>query len=164
MITILMVRIKLFVIGKVKESYIREAIADYAKRIGSYCQIECKEFLESTIPDDHPASVDGAKKNEGEKLCSGITQQDYVIALDRTGKTNTSEGLADIIKSCEVNGPYQIVFLIGGPHGLSVSCKNRADYILSMSAMTFPHQLARLLLYEQIYRAFTIIRGQPYHR
>ena len=159
-----MVRIKIRAVGKIKEPYIREAIADYTKRIGQNCSIEYVEYLESPVPDGHPSSVHRAIESEGEKLCLGITEQDYVIALDRTGTQCTSEMFSEIIGNCEINGPYQIVFLIGGPHGLSGSCIRRADYILSFSRMTFPHQIARLLVYEQIYRAFTILRGLPYHR
>jgi 23S rRNA (pseudouridine1915-N3)-methyltransferase len=159
-----MVRMKLRVIGKIKESYIRDAIADYSKRISSCCQIECTEYMESPVPDDHLSSIERAIDAEGEKLCSGIGLDDYVIALDRTGKHLSSEAFADKIGNCEVNGPYQIVFILGGPHGLSDSCKKRADFLLSLSTMTFPHQIARFILYEQIYRAFMILRGQPYHR
>lgn len=159
-----MVRIKVRVIGKIKEPYIRDAIADYSKRISSYCQIESIEYPEAAVFDNHVSSLEGAMEAEGIKLLSGISRDDFVIALDRKGKQCLSEGFADIIKNCEVNGPYQIVFLIGGPHGLSLACKERADYLLSFSQMTFPHQLARLILFEQIYRAFTILRGLPYHR
>jgi len=159
-----MVRIKIRAIGKIKEAYIRDAITDYSKRICSFGQVDCTEFLESPIPDDHDASRIRAIQSEGEKLCSGISKADYVIVLDRCGREISSEAFSVIIGNCEINGPYQIVFLIGGPHGLSDECKKRADYILSLSAMTFPHQIARLILYEQVYRAFSILRGLPYHR
>jgi len=159
-----MVRIKIRAIGKIKEPFIRDAIADYAKRISSYCQVECTEYPEAPVPDTHPSTIEKACVCEGEKLCSGIESQEFVIVLDRIGKQVSSEGFAEVIKRCEVEGPYQLVFLIGGPHGLSEKCKKRADIIVSLSAMTFPHQIARLLLYEQLYRAFTIIRGLPYHR
>ncbi len=159
-----MVRIKVRAIGRVKEPFIRDAIADYAKRISQYCQIECIEFPEAPVPDDHPSTIEKACASEGKRLCSGIGAQEYVIVLDRMGRPVSSEGFAGIIKRLEVEGPYQVVFIIGGPYGLSDECTMRADMILSCSAMTFPHQLARLILYEQIYRAFSIIRGQPYHR
>ena len=159
-----MVRIKIRAIGKIKEPFIRDAIADYAKRMSSYCQVECTEYPEAPVPDTHPSTIEKACVCEGEKLCSGIDSQDFVIVLDRVGKQVSSEGFAEVIKRCEVEGPYQLVFLIGGPHGLSEKCKKRADIIVSFSAMTFPHQVARLMLYEQLYRAFTIIRGLPYHR
>ena len=159
-----MVKIKVRAVGKIKEPFIRDVIADYAKRIGSYCQLECNEYPEAPVPDDHPSTIEMAYITEGAKLCSGIEADDYVITLDRTGRQLSSESFADLIKRLEVEGPYQVFFIIGGPHGLSEACNKRADKILSLSAMTFPHQLARLLLYEQIYRAFTIIRGLPYHR
>lgn len=159
-----MVRIKIRAIGKIKEPYIRDAITDYSKRINSFSQVECTEFLESPISDDHDASRIRAIQSEGEKLCSGIGQADCVVVLDRGGKEISSEAFAAMIGKCEVSGPYQIVFLIGGPHGLSDECKKRADDILSLSAMTFPHQVARLILYEQVYRAFSILRRLPYHR
>ncbi|OQB36214.1 MAG: rRNA large subunit methyltransferase [Euryarchaeota archaeon ADurb.Bin165] len=159
-----MVKIKVRAVGKIKEPFIRDAIADYAKRIGSFCQLECNEYLEAPVPDDHPSTIEMACITEGAKLCSGIEVNDYVIALDRAGKPLSSESFADLIKRLEVEGPYQVIFIIGGPHGLSEGCSKRANVILSLSAMTFPHQLARLLLYEQIYRAFTIIKGLPYHR
>lgn len=159
-----MVRIKIRAIGKIKEPFIRDAIADYAKRMSSYCQLECTEYPEAPVPDTHSSSIEKACVSEGEKLCSGIESQDFVIVLDRVGRSVSSEGFAEIIKRCEVEGPYQMVFLIGGPHGLSEMCRKRSDIILSLSAMTFPHQVVRLMLYEQMYRAFTIIRGLPYHR
>jgi 23S rRNA (pseudouridine1915-N3)-methyltransferase len=159
-----MVRIRIRAIGKIKESFIRDAIADYAKRMGSFCQVECIEYPEAPVPDTHPSTIEMACVSEGEKLCSGIDSLDYVIILDRTGKQVSSEGLAEVIRRCEIEGPYQLVFIIGGPHGLSKDCLQKGNIILSLSAMTFPHQIARLLLYEQLYRAFTIIRGLPYHR
>ncbi|MCA1915572.1 23S rRNA (pseudouridine(1915)-N(3))-methyltransferase RlmH [Methanospirillum hungatei] len=159
-----MVRIKIRAIGKIKEPFIRDAIADYAKRMSLFCQVECAEYPEAPVPDSHPSTIERACVFEGEKLCSGIDSLDYVIVLDRAGKQVSSEGLAEVIRRCEIEGPYQLVFIIGGPHGLSKECLKGADIILSLSALTFPHQIARLLLYEQLYRAFTIIRGLPYHR
>ncbi len=159
-----MVRIKVRAIGKVKESFIREAIAEYSRRLSSYCQIDCTEYPEVLAPDNHSASITLACSQEGEKLCQGIGSDEYVVALDQRGRHISSEGFADMIRRCELMGPYTIVYIIGGPHGLSDACKKRADIILSLSNMTLPHHLARLFLYEQLYRAFTIIRGHPYHR
>ncbi|MDD3573920.1 23S rRNA (pseudouridine(1915)-N(3))-methyltransferase RlmH [Methanospirillum sp.] len=159
-----MVRLKIHAIGKIKEPFIRDAIADYAKRISTYSQLECAEYPEAPVSDYHKTTIELALVTEGERLCSGIDTHDYVIVLDLAGKQLSSKAFADIIKRCEVEGPYQVFFIIGGPHGLSEDCRKRADIVLSLSAMTFPHQIARLLLYEQLYRAFTINRGLPYHR
>lgn len=159
-----MVRIRIRVIGKIKEPYTRDALSDYSRRMSAFCPFECTEYGESPVSDDHRSSIELAIRFEGEKLLGGVSNEDYVIALDRAGKQLSSEAFADLIGKCEVNGPYQIVFMIGGPHGLSDACKKRADCLLSLSQMTFPHQVARLLLYEQVYRAYTILKGLPYHR
>ncbi|NLV28017.1 MAG: 23S rRNA (pseudouridine(1915)-N(3))-methyltransferase RlmH [Methanomicrobiales archaeon] len=159
-----MVRIKIRAIGKIKEPYIREAISDYSKRIQSFCPLDCIEYPESPVSGSHPSSINQAIQSEGVKLLSGLDMDDYVIVLDGTGKKCSSEKFAEIIGNCEINGPYVLIFLIGGPNGLSDRCKKRADCVLSLSPMTFPHQVARLILYEQVYRAFTILRGLPYHR
>ena len=159
-----MVRIQIRAIGKIKESYLREALADYKVRIGGFCQLDIVEIPEMMVADTHPASVIKAIRSEGEKLIQSIPSDSFVISLDPKGKEHSSEAFADIIHGCEINGPYGIVFLIGGPHGLSEQCKKRADILLSFSPMTFPHQLVRVILFEQLYRAFTIVRGLPYHR
>jgi len=158
-----MVRIRIRAIGKIKEVYLQEGIRDYSKRIMAFSQIEIIESLESSA-DYRMSGNKRAIINEGEKLCDSLPEDSYTIALDPAGKEITSTDLAEIIHRCEVNGPYQITFLIGGPLGLSETCKEKANIIISLSKLIFPHQLARLILCEQIYRAFTIIRGLPYHR
>jgi 23S rRNA (pseudouridine1915-N3)-methyltransferase len=158
-----MVRIRIRAIGKIKEAYLQEGIRDYSKRIMAFSQIEIVESPESSA-DYRLSGNQRAIINEGEKLCDSLPEDSYTIALDPAGKEITSNDLADIIHKCEVSGPYQITFIIGGPLGLSETCKKRADIIISLSRLVFPHQLVRLILFEQIYRAFTIIRGLPYHR
>lgn len=159
-----MVRIQIRAIGKMKEPYLREALAEYYARIGGFCQLDIVETPEAMVSDSHPASVLKSIQSEGEKLIQTIPPDSFVISLDPRGKQFSSEGFANIIHGCEINGPYNVVFLIGGPHGLSEQCKKRADILLSFSPMTFPHQLVRVILFEQLYRAFTIVRGLPYHR
>jgi len=159
-----MVRIQIRGIGKIKEPFLRDALADYKARIGGYCQLDLVETPEAMVSDTNPASILKAIQAEGEKLIQSIPSDAFIISLDPWGKQFSSEAFADIIHGCEINGPYQIVFLIGGPHGLAEQCKKRADILLSFSSMTFPHQLVRVILFEQLYRAFTISRGLPYHR
>lgn len=159
-----MVRIHIRAIGKIKEPYLRDALADYKARIGGFCQLDLVEIPEAMVADTHPASILKAISSEGEKLIQSIPSDSFVISLDPLGKEFSSVAFADTIRDCEINGPYQIIFLIGGPHGLAEQCKKKADILLSFSPMTFPHQLVRVILFEQLYRAFTILRGLPYHR
>lgn len=159
-----MVRVQIRAIGKIKEPYLRGAIAEYNARIGGFCQLEISETPEVMVADTQSASVLKSIQSEGEKLIHSIPSDAFVISLDPHGKQFSSEAFAETIHRCEINGPYLIIFLIGGPHGLSEQCKKRADILLSFSTMTFPHQLVRVILLEQLYRAFTIVRGLPYHR
>lgn len=158
-----MVKVRICAVGKIKEIYLRDAIAEYDRRIRSFCQVDCFEYPEISS-DNNQGSREKAIEREGERLLSTCCADDYVIALDPGGRQFSSESFSRILQRCEMSGPYQVVFLIGGPLGLSESCRKQADITLSLSSMTFTHQIARLLLYEQIYRAFTIIRSLPYHR
>lgn len=158
-----MVRIRIRAIGKIKEPYLQDAIDDYYKRIQTFSQIDITEYPESFVGSSNPGGLKSII-SEGEKLCNSLPGDAYVIVLDPGGKELSSETFAKILQKCEVEGPYMIIFLIGGPMGISEACKKRADIVISLSKLTFPHQLARLILFEQIYRAFAINRGLPYHR
>lgn len=158
-------QIKIAVIGKIKEKYLRDAIEEYRKRISGFCTLEISEH-----PEVQPAGNDtrgpggiGVEK-EGVFLLSAACEPCFVFALDPAGIQMESKSFAEQLHRFELEGPYRIVFLIGGPNGLSDSVRSRADMLLSLSKMTFPHQVARLILLEQIYRSFTINRGLPYHR
>ncbi len=158
-------QIDLCAIGKVKEEYLRDGIAEYLKRLTGFCTVKVVEFSEERIKDgasSHEIAL--ACQQEGKNLLKASGQAGYLIALDPRGVVISSEGLADRVRKLEIDGPHHVVVLIGGPHGLSDEVRNRADLMLSLSSMTFPHQLVRLIMLEQIYRAYTINRGLPYHR
>lgn len=160
-----MMQIDLIAIGKVKEGYLREGITEYLKRLSGICQVRISEFPEERMKDSPGSSdISLACLQEGRSLLRAAGQSGLVIALDPTGKQMTSEVLASLFKRWEIDGPHHIGFVIGGPHGLSDEVRSHADLLLSLSPMTFPHQLVRLIILEQIYRAFTINRGLPYHR
>ena len=147
--------ITILCVGKLKEQYWVEAVADYAKRLGNYCTLQIDEIKESDRDD---------KDEEGSNLLKRIKKDDYVITLEVKGKQLTSEELASTIEGLLVSGKSKIVFVIGGSEGLSKEVTDRADYKLSFSKMTFPHRLMRLILLEQVYRSFKIIKNEKYHK
>lgn len=152
-------------VGKVKEKYLREAIDEYTKRLSRYCRLEIVEVPDEKTPDNASEKEELIiKDKEGEAILKHIKENTYVMALAIDGKQPSSEELADNIKALGVRGESNLVFIIGGSLGLSKSVLQRADYKLSFSKMTFPHQLFRVMLLEQIYRAFRIINGEPYHK
>ncbi len=158
-------QIDLCVIGKVKEPYLRDGIAEYLKRLSGFCTLKIVEYSEERIkesPSTH--EIDRACQQEGKHLLKAAGQADYRIALDPRGVQISSDKLGDLFRRWEIEGPHHIAIIIGGPHGLSDEVRARSDQLLSLSSMTFPHQLVRLILLEQVYRVFTIIRGLPYHR
>ena len=157
--------IKILCVGKLKESFFRDAVSEYVKRLGRYVKTEIVE-----IPDEKaPENASDAEKlqiigREGERLLEKIKDQDYVCALAIKGKKYSSEGFAGFIENLMNSGKSSIVFVIGGSLGLSGEILKRADADISFSDMTFPHQLMRVILAEQIFRAMKIIRGEPYHK
>jgi 23S rRNA (pseudouridine1915-N3)-methyltransferase len=159
------VNISIITIGKLKEKYLKAGIDEYLKRLSSYAKIEVIEMSDEKAPEElSPAEMEQVKQKEGEKLLSKLSPDTYVIALAIDGKMKSSEELADSLDKLATYGKSKIAFVIGGSLGLSQAVLNRADEKLSFSKMTFPHQLMRLILLEQVYRAFRINRGEPYHK
>lgn len=151
--------------GKLKEKYLRDACAEYSKRLSAYCKLNIIELNPHRISDNPSAAeIDAALQAESKEILSKIPSNAKVYAMCIEGKQMPSEKLADEISACAVQGFNNVVFIIGGSHGLSDSVKKRADFRLSMSQMTFPHQLARVMLLEQIYRAYQISNGGKYHK
>lgn len=158
-------KITLLVVGKIKETYFEEAILEYKKRLSKYCRLEIIETVDEKTPDGASEQQKSQiKEKEGERLLKSVKDGAYVIALAINGRELSSEELADKIEGLTVNGVSHIIFLIGGSLGLSEAVLRRADFKLSFSRMTFPHQLMRVILLEQIYRSYRIIKGEPYHK
>jgi 23S rRNA (pseudouridine1915-N3)-methyltransferase len=158
-------RITILCVGKIKESFFRDGVAEYAKRLSRYCRFEVVEVPDEMTPED---AGDAIRKQilekEGARLLSKIRDGAWVCTLEIKGKRLTSEAFAEQIRQVTLGGVSDIIFVIGGSLGLSEEVTKRADYHLSFSDMTFPHQLMRVILCEQIYRAFRIIQGEPYHK
>ncbi|SUY48463.1 rRNA large subunit methyltransferase [Clostridium putrefaciens] len=152
-------------VGKVKEKYLRDAIEEYSKRLKRYCKLQILEVSDEKTPDNASEKEEiQIKVKEGEAILKHIKDNAFVIALDLKGKTVSSEELASFISDLGTKGKSDLVFIIGGSLGLSQKVLERADYKLCFSKMTFPHQLFRVMLLEQIYRGFRIIKGEPYHK
>lgn len=159
------VNISIVTVGKLKEKYLKQGIEEYLKRLGSYAKVEVFEVPDEKAPEElSDTEMVQVKQKEGERILSKIGQDTYVIALAINGKLKSSEELADSLDKLATYGKSKIAFVIGGSLGLSDEVLKRADEQLSFSKMTFPHQLMRLILVEQIYRAFRINRGEPYHK
>lgn len=157
--------ISIVTVGKLKEKYLKQGIEEYLKRLGSYAKVEVFEVPDEKAPEElSETEMSQVKQKEGERILSKIGTDTYVIALAINGKLKSSEELADTIDKLATYGKSKIAFVIGGSLGLSDEVLKRADEQLSFSKMTFPHQLMRLILVEQIYRAFRINRGEPYHK
>ncbi len=158
-------KITLITVGKVKEKYLRDAIEEYSKRLGRYCKLSIVEVADEKTPDHAGDALERQiKEKEGERIMKHIRDDAFVIALAIEGKQLTSEQLASKIDDLGLRGTSHIQLIIGGSLGIDQSILNRADYLLSFSKMTFPHQLMRVILLEQIYRAFKINAGEPYHK
>jgi 23S rRNA (pseudouridine1915-N3)-methyltransferase len=159
-----MMKVDLICVGKLRESYWRDACAEYAKRLGRFCRFSVVEIPEVRLPENpSEAQIHAALEAEGEKLLAAA-QGSKMTALCIEGKSVSSEELAQQIGRAGLDGAGRLSFLIGSSFGLGENVKRRADYRLSMSAMTFPHQLARVMLCEQIYRAFEIVNRGKYHK
>ncbi len=158
-------KITIIAAGKIKEKYWNDAIAEYMKRLGRYCRPEIIAVNDEKTPDRAgPALERQIKDTEGERILRHIADDAFVAALEIRGEMLSSEELAAFLEKKQVGGVSHIQFIIGGSLGLSDAVLRRADYRLSFSKMTFPHQLMRVVLLEQIYRSFRIISGEPYHK
>ncbi len=157
-------KITILAVGKIKEKYLTAGIAEFTKRLGPYCKLNIIELAEERMP-DNPSDAEKARTlaREGERIIKQIKDDSYTIVLDVAGKLCSSEELAEKISALGVKGQSDITFVIGGAFGLSPEVVSAGQERLSFSRMTFTHQMIRLLLVEQVYRAFRIGRGEPYH-
>lgn len=157
--------IRIIAVGKIKEKFFEDAIAEYAKRLSAYVRLDMVQVTDEKCPENlSEKQEEQVKDKEGERILRNIREGDFVITLEIRGKQMDSEELSGFISSLEVSGRSDIVFVIGGSLGLSGAVLKRSDHALSFSKMTFPHQLMRVVLLEQIYRAYKIARGEPYHK
>jgi 23S rRNA (pseudouridine1915-N3)-methyltransferase len=159
------VKVKIICVGKLKEKYLVAGIAEYLKRLQAYCKVEVYEVSDESIPDNCSLANEMIiKSKEGKKILDKIKQDDYVVLLDVAGKEIDSIMLAKQMENCMISGKSTIDFVIGGSLGHGQEIIERANFRLSFSKMTFPHQLMRLILVEQIYRAFKIMKNESYHK
>lgn len=160
-----MVTIQIICVGKLKEKFYAAAVAEYEKRLTAFCKLSILELPEERLPDNpSPALIQAALAKEGEAILQKLPKNPLIIALCVEGKPLSSEALAEKLSSWMVAGHSNLVFLIGGSFGLSPVVKEKATLKLSLSAMTWPHHLARVMLLEQIYRGFMITQGSNYHK
>lgn len=158
-------QIKIIAVGKLKEKYLVQGIKEYMKRLGGYTKIELIEVADEKAPENlSTAQMQQVKDKEGERILAKIKEQDYVFALAIEGENPTSEAFAKQMAQLMVQGKSNFVFVIGGSLGLSTAVMKRSNAAISFGKMTYPHQLMRLILVEQIYRAFRINHGEPYHK
>lgn len=161
-----MMKINIICIGKIKEKYFTDAISEYAKRLSLFCKFSVVELSEERIKSNTPnqSQINEVIAAEGKRIMQKISPSDCVVAMCIEGKLMSSEELSKLIDNASVSGKSTIDFIIGGSYGLDESVKKRADVRLSMSRMTFPHQMARMILSEQIYRAYEISTNGKYHK
>lgn len=158
-------KVTILTVGKIKEKFYTDAINEYVKRLSRYCRLEIVQVAdEKTSENSTENEMDIIKQKEGDRLLKYISDDAYVITLEIEGKMLDSVELADKINKLGVAGTSHIIFVIGGSLGLHKMVSQRADFKLSFSKMTFPHQLMRVILLEQIYRSYRIINKQPYHK
>jgi 23S rRNA (pseudouridine1915-N3)-methyltransferase len=157
--------ISILTIGKLKEKYLKQGIDEYLKRLSTYAKVEVIELPDEKAPENlSETEMEQVKEKEGERLLGKVSDDTHVIALAIEGKMKSSEQLAKELDQLATYGKSKVAFVIGGSLGLSKAVMKRANDTLSFSKMTFPHQLMRLILLEQVYRAFRINRGEPYHK
>lgn len=160
-----MLNVNLICVGKLKESYLRDACAEYEKRLGAFCRLNVTQIAPAKLPDSPSQTlIDHALIQEGKAIISAIPANSRTYALCIEGKMLTSPALSEMLDADALSGKSCVNFIIGSSCGLSDEVKQRSDFRLSMSPMTFPHQLARVMLFEQIYRAFMISSGGKYHK
>lgn len=158
-------KITLITVGKIKEKYLKDAIAEYSKRLSKYCKLEIIEVADEKTPENAGKTVEDAiRAKEGERILKHVKEDAWIITLEIAGKQLTSEEFAQKIENLGIQGKSHIIFIIGGSIGLGEEVLRRSDYALSFSRMTFPHQLMRVILLEQVYRSYRIINGEPYHK
>ncbi|MDF2614106.1 MAG: hypothetical protein K0S71_1892 [Clostridia bacterium] len=158
-------KIDIICVGRLKERYLTEAAAEYIKRLSKYCKLEIKEVADEKAPENlSPKQEADIKNKEGEAILKHVKDGAYVMALAIEGQMYSSEGLAKNIAALGLKGKSHIAFIIGGSLGLSDEVLKRADEKVSFSKMTFPHQLVRVILLEQVYRCFRINSNEPYHK
>ncbi|MSU02788.1 23S rRNA (pseudouridine(1915)-N(3))-methyltransferase RlmH [Tissierella pigra] len=157
--------IRVVAVGKIKEKYIQEGIKEFLKRLSRYCSMDIVEIEDEKAPENlSEKEMEIVKNKEGERILAKVPQNSFVISLEIKGKQLSSEELSKKIEDLMINGVNDITFVIGGSLGLSNNVTTRSDFKLSFSNMTFPHQLMRLILLEQVYRGWRIIKGEPYHK
>ena len=160
-----LLQVKLICVGKLRERFYIEAFEEYRKRLGAYCRLECADIGEQRLPDNpSEAQVRAALERAADEILKAVPSDAYLVALCVEGGQMPSEGMAELIAGRENSGKPKLCFVIGGSYGLSERVKERAELRLSMSKMTFPHHLARVMLAEQIYRGYKIKEGSRYHK
>ena len=157
-------KVTLICVGKVKEKFYRDAIKEYEKRLGAYIKLNTIEISDEKVKVENDSEIALAMEKEGNNILSKIKDNQYVITLEILGKNLSSEEFALKIDNLMLTGKSDIALVIGGSYGLSDSVKKRSDFALSFSRMTFPHQMMRVVLLEQVYRAYRIIIGASYHK
>ena len=157
-------KVTLICVGKVKEKFYRDAIKEYEKRLGAYIKLNTIEISDEKVKVENDSEIALAMEKEGNNILSKIKDNQYVITLEILGKNLSSEEFASKIDNLMLTGKSDVAFVIGGSYGLSDSVKKRSDFALSFSRMTFPHQMMRVVLLEQVYRAYRIITGASYHK
>jgi len=158
-------KITVITVGKIKEKYLKDAIAEYSKRLSKYCKLEIIEVADEKTPDNASEVVEESiRSKEAERILKYVKDDAFVVTLEINGKQLSSEELADKIDKLGVQGTSHIIFIIGGSIGLGQEVLQKSDFALSFSKMTFPHQLMRVVLLEQVYRSYRIINGEPYHK
>ena len=157
-------KVTLICVGKVKEKFYRDAIKEYEKRLGAYIKLNTIEISDEKVKVENDSEIALAMEKEGNNILSKIKDNQYVITLEILGKDLSSEEFASKIDNLMLIGKSDVALVIGGSYGLSDSVKKRSDFALSFSRMTFPHQMMRVVLLEQVYRAYRIITGASYHK
>ena len=157
-------KVTLICVGKVKEKFYRDAIKEYEKRLGAYIKLNTIEISDEKVKVENDSEIALAMEKEGNNILSKIKDNQYVITLEILGKNLSSEEFASKIDNLMLTGKSDVTLVIGGSYGLSDSVKKRSDFALSFSRMTFPHQMMRVVLLEQVYRAYRIIIGASYHK
>jgi 23S rRNA (pseudouridine1915-N3)-methyltransferase len=160
-----MLRIRLICVGKLKERFYTEAVAEYLKRLSAFCRLEPVELQEERLSArPSQAEIDAALRKEAAEIEKNLLKDAKLVCMCVEGEAYSSEEFSDLLTSAETNGPPRLCFVVGGSYGLDAGLKRKADLCLSMSKMTFPHHLARVMLLEQLYRGFQIREGSKYHK
>lgn len=158
-------KITIVSVGKIKEKFFKDAISEYEKRLSKYCKLNIIEVIDEKTPDNASEKMcEQIMSKEAERILNNVPDDAYIFALAIEGKKYDSVSFAGNINKLGINGNSNIIFIIGGSLGLSDKVKNRANELISFSDMTFPHQLMRVILLEQIYRSYRIINNEPYHK